>query len=385
MNYGPGPHPWGQPPNPADGATQAAWLPPAATPPPQPGWPGQGNPPPHGYQGWPSGPSMAGGQFSPPPGVPGQPNRKPLIIGLSVAAAGILVVIVVVAVVSFTGAGKSGSAGDAVRGYLEALAKGDAAAALSYSSDQPGSKDFLTDEVLKKQIAQWPITEIKILSDSGAFSFGQVHVSAKFGDNVSDVTLSVQKSGKDWKLDHGAIKVETVSVTENKARDSLTFFGSSVGKSPLYVFPGYVEVGSTNANVAVKLKKPFLLDSLSGGSYFNDVEYTLSDSGQSAIMSAISASLADCTRSTQLAPPNCPQHAYDSEIVDGSVVWGQPDLSGLKVSFFDEYRLEARVMGDVVFPLTARTKSGGTKTGEVRAYVSAKADVSQSPPVVTMR
>ncbi len=325
-----------------------------------------------------------GGQFGPPPGPPGQRSRKPLIIGLSVAAVVVIVIVVVVAVIALTGSSKSGSAGDAVRGYLEALAKGDAAAALSYSDDQPGSRDLLTDDILKKQIARWPISDIRILSDSGAFSYGQVHVSAKFGDNVSDVTLSVKKSGKDWKLEHSAIKVDPSTVSENKARDTLTFFGSSVGRSPTYVFPGYVEVGSDNANVAVKLKKPFLLDSLSGGGYFNDMDYSLSDNGQSAIMSGISASLAACTRSNQLAPPNCPQRARDPEIVDGTVAWGQPDLSGLKVSFFDPYQPEVRVMGEVVFPLSAQTKSGGTKTGQVRAFVGAKADVSQTPPVVTL-
>lgn len=374
--------PWGQAPNPADGATQAGWqLPqPGSAPPvpPPPAWPGQ---PQSGYQQWPSGPQHFG-QFGPP----GPRNRKPLIIALSVAAAVVVVVVVfvVIAVVSSGSDGRSGSAGDAVKGYLEALARGDAETALSYGSDQPGSKEFLTDEILKKQIAHWPITDIKILGDSGALSFGQVHVSAKFGENISDVTLSTKRSGKEWKIDQAAIKIDTVSSVDNKAFETLTFFGTAVGKSPAYVFPGWVNAGSTNANVAVKLKKPYLLDSLSTGS-FGSLDFELSDSGQSAIMSAISAQLTQCTRSAQLAPPGCPQRARDYDLVDGTVVWGKPDVSGLSVAFFDQYHLDARVSGDVIFPLTAQTKAGGTKSGQVRSYVSAKADVSQSPPVVTMR
>lgn len=347
--------------------------------PPPPAWPGQ----PPGYQPWQAGPAYPGGQFGPP----APRNRKPLIIALSLAAVVVLIIVVVViAVVSSGGDGKSGSAGDAVKGYLEALARGDAEAALSYSSDQPGSKEFLTDAILKKQTAQWPITDIKILGDSGVLSFGQVHVSAKFGNNVSDVTLSMKKSGKDWKLEHAAIKIDAESSVDNKALETLTFFGTSVGKSPIYVFPGWVNAGSTNVNVAAKLQRPYLLDRLSyGSSYLSGLEFELSDSGQSAIMSAISTQLAACTRSTQLAPPDCPQRAHDSEVVDGTVVWGQPDTSGLKISFFDQYHLDARISGDVIFPLTAQTKTGGTKSGQVRSYVSAKADVSQSPPVVTMR
>jgi hypothetical protein len=329
---------------------------------------------------------MPGGHFGPPGGPPPR-NRKPLIIALSAVAALVVVLVVVISLVSSSD-DKSSSAGDAVKGYLDALARGDATAALSYSNDQPGSKDFLSDEILKKQIARWPISDVKILSDNSAqaFGFAQVHVVAKFGDNTSDVTLSVKKAGKVWKLDHAAIKIDTLGSTENKALDTLTFFGDSVGKSPVYVFPGFVDAGSSNSNVAAKLKKPYLLDALSSGSsYFNDVDFTLSDSGQSEIMSAISAQLDGCVRSNQLAPPNCPQRVRDSDAVDGTAAWGQPDTSGLKVSLFDPYHLEVLVSGDVRFPLTVGTKGGGTKTGAVRSYVSAKSDVSQSPPSVTMR
>ena len=98
-------------------------------------------------------------------------NRKPLIIGLSVAAAVVVVVVVVAAIVTFSGSGASGSAGDAVKGYLEALSRGDAAAALSYSTDQPASKDLLSDDILKKQIARWPISDVKILDDNSRAQF----------------------------------------------------------------------------------------------------------------------------------------------------------------------------------------------------------------------
>ena len=88
------------------------------------------------------------------------------------------------------------SAADTVKGYLEALARGDAESALAYSDDQPASKEFLTDDVLKKQIAKWPITNIRILNDDSSASgigFGQVHVAANFGDKVSDATLTAKR------------------------------------------------------------------------------------------------------------------------------------------------------------------------------------------------
>ncbi|MBX9983040.1 MAG: hypothetical protein K2Z76_26220 [Mycobacterium gordonae] len=378
-------YPWAHPPNPADGATQVAWLPthPAPNPPGWPAQPNQGFPP--GQHAWPAGPPMPG-QFG-PPGPPGRPNRKPLIIALCAVAAVLLAVVLVVSLAS-TGDSGSGKAGDAVKGYLDALARGDAAAALSYSSDQPGSDQFLTDEILKKQIARWPISAVKILSDDSEHSLGfaRVHVLAKFGDNTSDVTMSVKKSGKSWKLEHAATKIEPLGTVENDALKTLLFFGSPVGTAPVYVFPGYIDASSSNANLAVKQKKPYLLDGLSAsGGYFNDFDFSLSDAGQSATMSAITAALSACTKSTQLAPPNCPQRARDSDVVDGTVAWGPADTSQLKLSFFDPYHLEARYSGDVLFPLTARTKSGGDKTGVVRSFMSVKSDVSQDPPQVSVR
>lgn len=327
------------------------------------------------------------GQFGPPP-MPGRRSRKPLIIALSVIASVILAVVTLVVVLASTGDSGSGKAGDAVKGYLDALARGDAAAALSYSSDQPGSDEFLSDDILRKQIARWPISGVKILSDDSEHSLGfaRVHVVAKFGENTSDVTMSVKKSGKTWKLEHAATKIEPLGSLENDALKTLLFFGRPVGTTPVYVFPGYIDASSNNSNLAVKQKKLYLLDGLSvSGGYFNDFDFTLSDAGQSATMSAITAALSGCTKSTQLAPPNCPQRARDSDIVDGTVTWGPPDTSGLKLSIFDPYHLDARYSGDVLFPLTAKTKSGGDKSGVVRSFMSVKADVSQDPPQVSVR
>ncbi len=350
---------------------------------------GPGGQPPPVYGGYPQGPPVPLTQYGPQPG-PGPRNRKTLIIALSVAAAVVVVIIVVAAIVTFSGSGGSGTAGDAVKGYLDALSRGDSAAALSYSTDQPASKDLLSDDILKKQIARWPISDVKILDDNSAHSFGfaQVHVAAKFGGNTSDVTMSVKKNGKDWKLDHAAIKLDTINAGVGEdALKTVTFFGKTVTGSPAYIFPGWVDVASTNPNLAVKPKKPYLLDALAltGSTYLNDLDFTLSDSGQSATMSGISAALADCAKSNLLDPPNCPQRAYDPDLVDGTAAWGTPDISGIKVTLFEPYHLEVLFSGQVTFVLVAHTRSGGSKSGPVTAFVSGKADVRQSPPAVSLR
>ena len=190
--------------------------------------------------------------YGPPPGTNGygQPpapakNRKPLLIAFAIA---VVVAIVGAAGWTFLNTGSSSgpdsaaSAGDAVKGYLEALSRGDANGALAFSSDQPASKDFLTDDILKQQIAKWPITNIRILSDSSssggnsAISFGQVHVAVNFGDKSSDTTLTAKKDGDHWKMERAAIKVEATSsglgnqVSLLNLRGNSSFEMAQVGK-----------------------------------------------------------------------------------------------------------------------------------------------------------
>lgn len=210
----PGTNAYGQPLGP-----QQPPVPP--TVPPQPGTNAYGQPlapqqpvaPPPGY-----GPPPATSGYGQPP-APAK-NRKPLLI-----AAAIAVVVAIVGAAGWTflntgsssGPDSAASAGDAVKGYLEALSRGDANSALAFSSDQPASKDFLTDDILKQQIAKWPITNIRILSDSSAgngnsaIGYGQVHVAVNFGDKSSDTTLTAKKDGDHWKLERAAIKVEATS------------------------------------------------------------------------------------------------------------------------------------------------------------------------------
>lgn len=365
---------WASPPNPPWGSeehTQMAYQ--------QPGWAPQqfsapGSP---GMPGMPGGPGMPG----PPPGR----SRKPLIIGLSVGGALLLVIIVVVSIIAFSGGSDKSTASAVVKGYLEALAKGDAAKALSYSSDKPANTEFLTNETLAKQIAKWPITDIRILSDDSSYGFGRVHVSAKFGDQVSDEEMTVKKSGKEWQIEHAAIKFDPKSFTSDDGPSkTLTVFGQPVGDSPVYVFPGWIDFGSDNANLKAEPKKPYLLKELfTGSAYLNDIVYSLSPKGEKSVSQAISAKLAQCTASTSLRPPDCPQSVFNFDLVDGTASWGTADSSKLKVEM-DSYSMEARITGQVVFPLTARTRGGDTWTGTDTENIYGKADLSKDPPAVTL-
>lgn len=305
----------------------------------------------------------------------------------------VVVAIVVGIVIAATGSrGKSDTPANAVRGYLDALARGNAEAALSYSSDQPASKDFLTDEILKKQIDKWPISDIRILDDNQTASMGTVHVAVKFGDQTSDETLFLEQKGGEWKLKQGVIKLDLGSTRSysQAASKTVTLFGKPIGDdSVVYVFPGWVDMANSNKNIAMKRSPdtPFLLNELRGfgiGTTLS-LSFEVSDKGRNATEEALRNVLAGCAKSNRLAPPGCPQKANEPGLVDGTVVWSAPtDINGVTLGFLDPKTLSAKLFGTVKYGISVKTVEGGTKTGVATVYLSGETDLTSSPPKISV-
>lgn len=385
MAAGPGQRGW-QPAPPASWPAPAGpqqWQP---TQPPgpdgRPGAPGYGAPAPSYLPG-------GTAPFGPPP----QRNRKPLFVTLGAGAA-VLIVVAIVLVITLAGGNKSGgggSAADTVKGYLEALARGDAEAALAYSDDQPASKDFLTNDILKKQLAQWPITNIRILSDdstsSSALGMGQVHVAANFGDKVSDATLRLKRNNGRWYLESAAIKLQPSPGSGVNAADrTLTFFGKPVGDNTSYVFPGYVDIGSSDPYLKVKAKS-LLLDSLTSYTPWVQADFSLNDAGGTAVNDALASAFAACQNSTALKPPPpCPLEGLDPvDFVEGTAHWGRADLSQVKVQGFDPYHLSVSFYGQVTVPVSVQSTSGRTRDGTITPFLNGTADIAKVPPALSYR
>lgn len=363
---------WQAQPYPPAGQVPGGGYPPSAAP----GWPVPGAQP----GGW---PATAG---------PGGPQRRRMVF-LALGAAAALAVVALVVTVVMRGGGAGGSTpGAAVKGYLEALSRGDAEAALAFSGDQPGSKEFLSDEVLKKQIDTWPITDIRILGggddDGGMLKSATVHVAAKFGDKVSDAELDVKKSGNRWLLDSSVVRIEPTRDPKDKAAKTLTVFGKPVGDGPLYLFPGYQEFASSNPYLELTGADPILLDGMRSymGSMFRPT-FDVNDNGTKVIQEAVDAQFAACRQSKALEPPApCPAKVnYPPAFVDGTVEWGQPDTGKVDIGYFDPYEMTVSATGVVEVPFTVQAKRGTQVSEEDTVFFSATADISQTPPTLTMR
>ncbi len=339
-------------------------------------------------------PAAANAYGQPP--APGKKSRKPLVI-----AAVIVVVLALAGGVGWTyfgaggsGPGSAGSAADAVKGYLEALARGDAAGALAYSNDQPASKDFVTDDILKKQIAKWPITNIRILNDdtsplNAVTGFSRVHVAVNFGDKSSDTTLSVKKQDGRWGLSHATVKLDTTAgVGNQELPNTLTMFGKPLNGSTVYVFPGFLDVGSSNTNIAVTTK-PILLDGLATGgtSAFLATTYEVTDAAKTAILNGVKAITDACTNSHLRKPPS-PCNALALGMEDGTVNWPTADLSRLKISGLDAYSgLDVTVVGQADFNGVTGIGYDGQPhpPANYTMYIYGHANLTTSPPTVVIK
>ena len=202
--------------------------------------------------GWPN--TAPGG----PPAGPKRNRRKLFIIA---GAAVVVLVAAFVVVPRVAGGGGGGlSASETVTAYLEALASGNAEEALSYGKVTPANTDFLNDEVLGKQIAKMPITNIRILDDGdelASIGMASVKVAVKFGDQLADSTLRLSKVEETWKIDDAINKIEIMS--PSAADETLTIFDKELKKGEaFYVFPGFVDAGSANEYLDVTADSPLL-------------------------------------------------------------------------------------------------------------------------------
>lgn len=322
-----------------------------------------------------------------------QRGRSRLRIALVVGVPVIVVFVIAAIVINASSSEKkAGTAADVVKGYLQALARGDAQAALGFGVDEPSTKQFLNDQTLKKQIAKWPITNIRILGSESLYGGSEyVHVAVNFGDQPSDETMSVKEHGRQgWKLKSAAIKLKLLTAGQHsEALRTLTLFGEQFdGNQGTYVFPGPMDFGNTNTNITQKAQNfPLLLSQmtgLGGNSSALSMNYDVSDAGSAAVHDAVKAAVLQCAKSAQLKPSNCPQQVREPNLVDGSAQWTAPtDFGGLRLSFFDAEHLTVLVRGDVDFQLTARSSDGAEKSGRVTDYLMATADLSKTPPVIT--
>lgn len=147
-------------------------------------------------------------------------------------------------------AGKPETPKAAVEAYLNAVAKGDAKAALAVVDPSSIRDDsLLTDEVLKDSLSRTPITDIKVFEPEGSEYSPTVKVSYKLGDEVVEDEYRI--TGKDNQIFSPMLGLSLHSVHKLKPLVN----GVEAKTDRPDVFPGSYVVTSSNEYLEVVVNR----------------------------------------------------------------------------------------------------------------------------------
>ncbi|MEE6136218.1 serine/threonine-protein kinase [Mycobacterium sp. 050128] len=317
------------PPSPVPASEKTAPVDAAATEVTRPISPPRPQYPPPTLGGYPAPPMPPQPSWGPPFNAgPAPPRRRKRTVTLVLS---VLAVLAVVAGVGIFAASRI-IAGDATKRadqdreaarlagqhYLEALAVGDARTAQSLAGDQPATPQLLTDKVLRAQLATTPIADIKVTTDPapdpGAPSDAQrLVLAAKFGVTPTQVVIWAHKKDGQWKLDTttAALAVESPPDAVEAMKTVAVYGVGTNGSNPITVFPGVVQVGSTNRYIDITAPpERVLLEALTAPAANRPVIHptvALNDAGRQAAMAAVDAQLRICFKSGPKPPECCPK------------------------------------------------------------------------------
>ncbi|SOX56726.1 serine/threonine protein kinase [Mycobacterium ahvazicum] len=266
--------------------------------------------------------------------------------------------------------------------YLEALARGDAPAALALSVNPPATPQFATSEVLRAQLAAAPITDITatvapVPAGDDPQQVQYLMVSARFGPTLSQARIEVHRKGDEWKLDTATVAVDVgPSGSKDASLKAVAVWGVATdGASPVAVFPGAMSVSSSNRYVDITAQTPpVLLDALGGATDRPAIKPAamLNDAGSQAAKAAFDTWTHNCYHGVEPAD-DCARLSPDNPTIATD---GPGDFS--KATFnFDAARMVVAIGGTIVYQGHAAGVPDYTVTEKPIGIV----DLTKEPPI----
>jgi hypothetical protein len=191
-------------------------------------------------------------------------------------------------------------ASDAVRGYLEAVAAGDASAALAYA-DQPPRSDLLTDAVLAESKRRAPITAIDVpaVEDQNASA---VIANYKIGSTRVSHTYQVIRTGTgQWKLASATSVVEI----DYQPGAGMKINGAKLTGALPELLPGSYAITTSSKYVKVG-SASFVVKGAGTAIERHATPASLTKAGKKRATSAARKDLKRCLGTRSIAPKNCP-------------------------------------------------------------------------------
>ena len=272
---------------------------------------------------------------------------------------------------------------DAVSGYLQALAAGDAVAALSFAADPAPTGPLLTNEVLVKSGDRAALTEIQVqvVEDQNAKS---VSATYTLGNSPVSESFDVVKVADTWKLSRAVKDLDLGFIVDGSVPVKIN--GVEVDQESVAVLPGsyafttglpYVGYGSKNV---VLVKSPYV----EADTY--RIQSQLTKSGKKAVISATKKSYKKCLDAHSLSPKNCPMNFETKYSYNKSTItWrqaGNDPFEKAKVTFIGtQARIEIPLNLRLTGSCTDQGRSG-ICSGKLTGMSAAAVKVTTKPLTV---
>jgi len=272
-----------------------------------------------------------------------------VLIGVVVLA--LIVGIVVIATRSSGGGGGGGGGGnpptpkvtlpevppnEVVQNYLQALASGDAATALSHMVT-PSDTTFLTNQVLAKSLELAPLTNISVTEGDPETTW--VDATYSLGDQSVSMSFEVTISEDVYLLTNGTLKVDVSNIYRRDVGGSIngvSLEGAAV--SSIELFPGTYQIELGNPLLVLSTDQ-FTVTGPSDSAVW-DADYSLSEEAPAKIAAAARSRLRGCIAEKQtmtscnFGVKNPPSNTKKSTI-NWKISSGNSDYSKAKFELFD--------------------------------------------------
>ncbi|GAB3715563.1 hypothetical protein [Mariniluteicoccus flavus] len=334
---------------------------------------------------------FAPGAAPPPPAPPPPPKRsmRPVILGVGAIAVIALAVVVALAITLGNapkkGPNSNARPSDAALAFLDAVASGDAAKALSLQTHQPADRLLLTDESLAASRRVAPITDIAVVTDTETVT----EVSYRLGSETKRALFKpVRQPDGTWRIERGTT---TLQINRRKGLPVLVD-GVEIDKTEVEIFPG--AHGVTTGKRYVAYAEPTF--TAADGQAFPRLAPAprITEEGRTAFLAAAKAALDACVQQKSIDPPDCPQHvgtAPDLRPDLNTLRWrleGPNPADGLqpRISGSDDTIAEAGFTVDMsIVVKVTQGKTSGEVTGKWPFKATAVASLMTEPMQVKFR
>ena len=245
-------------------------------------------------------------------------RRRPAVRGWMVFA---IVAAVAIAAGGITGrvlASASGGTGpsDTVLRFFQAVRDNDAKAALAELATPPADTTFITNEILAAGHSAGAISAINVPATNSTV----VPVWYTVGGEAVTDRISVQPVGNGYKvstsLNSGGIALKS----KIRAQLPLSIAGTRVTTDTVVLLPGSYPLTTVTDHVQYGTGS-LVIKRLNDAPSANDLKLEVTDAGQKAAATAVSASLIACAAQKSFTPAGCPFKLTVTTADPATVTW----------------------------------------------------------------